>query len=91
MGKDRVIFHRYFEGQDLKTCGQLGIFTDNEEKGLEREDDAVEEDGKWENTRSYDFELAEDGVLTFTFPEESHSIRIFPVRKDLLDSKFFKV
>lgn len=94
IGENGVIYHQYFE--KLTSIEKEKIFSDEtidldlnsfSVQPVEAKEDS---DGEWKSTSLYNIEISEKGVVCFNYPGEDHSIRIFPLRKEKLDTKMFK-
>ena len=83
--KDRKVYHKYFEMKPYETKDFIACFKDKEE--IEEREDGNE---KWESEKAtFVTEISADGVLTVKFIGESHYIKIYPLKKELLPEIFY--
>lgn len=84
IGNDKIIFRRF-----LEVCDPVSI-VNAFRAGPQEMCTAIElRDDSWVSTTDYQFTLSKKGVIAMSFPDEEHTMQIFPVRKDLLDPILF--
>lgn len=81
----QTIFHRWFVPRNLTSSRMQELFNDPSPQVT------PESGGKWTSVGSHTFQYSDKGVVTLTYDDEPHSLRIMPLRHDLLDPKAFSV
>jgi|GEM_PF-6145477 len=76
--KERIVYHRFFEPKTFDK-GIQEIFQRIFPPSLGDAKISEEEDG-WEFQGRYSFSLLDEEVLEITYPEEDHSICIYPIK-----------
>lgn len=79
----QTIFHRYLVPNLLDFGKMNDIFHDPVKP------EATESEGQWKLVGGHTFQFSEKGVVSLTYENEDHSLRVFPLRRDLLDPKLF--
>lgn len=80
-----VLYHRFFEKTDPNQ-----LFQAIQRSGKEFSPIApLNQAEKWTATSTINFEISEDGAIHVSYPEEDHSITIFPIRKKLMSAELF--
>lgn len=84
--QDQKVYHKYFESNSYETKDLISYFKDTEE--IEEKE---EENGIWKSEKeTFITEINEEGVLTVKFIDESHFIKIYPLKKELFPEICFK-
>lgn len=81
-----TIFHRYFVPDRLNASQRETLITDPSTVP-----ETIESGDAWTEVSSHNFQFSDEGVISLTYTNETHSLRVFPLRRNLLDPRLFSV